>query len=203
MNKIILIYILIFNLIALSEEATDKTEDTKEPTLWEKTVEVTTPYYLKGKEIVQKTNESINKTKLRRGEKSWGALGHFSYIDTWVPGKLGFHLFKVEDESTTWEFEFSRGSISYEVIKVNLIHFWDHRFSLYKRSFSQRNSLNFRYGIYYNTFGVVLGDDMLRYVSNAEEYELVEVKTAGITWGLGNRWQTGGKFTWGIDWFTL
>lgn len=148
--------------------------------------------------------EEVKLTRLHRGTTEWTVLGNLSALDTWIPMKWGVSVSYNPDENASWELEYLRGKISYGVLVEDIGSISDQRFSLLRRSYSERNSFNFAYGIFYNSLEASLGSEYLATVSgNPRAYETVKVETLGVSWGMGNRWQTQGGFVWSFDWFLL
>lgn len=159
----------------------------------------------KSLEIKDNISRELALNSGRREKKEWGVHFNYAYIDTWISGKKGINAYYVESSAVTWDFEYLKGSLSLPSFIFELGEFTDKRFSLLKRSFGDNNSFHYLYGVYYNHLNIHLGDDLLESVSGDERHsvDVMDIKVMGASWGIGNRWQTSGKFTWGIDWFTI
>jgi hypothetical protein len=98
-----------------------------------------------------------------------------------------------------------RGSLGFGYFGVDIGKISEERFGLLWRSYNRRNSFNFSTGLYYNKLDVNLGSKMLASVSSSQRanVEVMELETAGVSWGLGNRWQTRSGFVWGVDWLVV
>lgn len=158
-----------------------------------------------GKKGVEKVNQTMNETRILRGERHHQLIFNYGFIDTWIPGKWGFSYGYNVNESTTWEIEYVRASYSFPFIIDDLGKITDQRLSLFKRSYSDRNSLSFLYGINYSSLTAHLGNDFLAVVSggNVASFDLLKIRTLGLTWGLGNRWQFKNRALLGLDWFVI
>ena len=101
--------------------------------------------------------------------------------------------------------EYLRGTIAIPFIIDDLGKITDQRISLFYRSYSNRNSFSFLYGVNYSSFKAQLGTDFLATISggNVSQFDIVSIQTIGFTWGLGNRWQLKNRLIIGLDWFTI
>ena len=131
--------------------------------------------------------------------KRWGAFGTFAYADTWLPGKLGATV-SYGDDSRVWELAYQSASYSFDVIIDDLGEISDTRIHLSTRSFTWDTTFNFQYGIYYNSLNVSLGNSYTKYAG--VDSESVEINTAGVLWGVGNRWHWE-NWAVGADWFKV
>lgn len=180
-----------------------KKPEKKKKDFWDKTLEVGEKALDAGADAGKKVGHSLAQSRPRREKKNWGVHGHYSFLDTWVPSKYGLSFYSVTSANSTWELEYTRGSLSYGVVLADLLSITEQRVSLNWRSFSSRNSFYFSYGVFYNDFEFVLGDKLLASVDASASVDLVKIQSMGLSWGVGNRWQTEGKFTWGFDWFAI
>lgn len=159
----------------------------------------------KSSEFADNIGKELEKNKKRRSKKNWGTHFNYTYLDTWIPGKIGLNLYYIESQKVTWDLEYLKGSLSVPSFIFDLGEFSDTRVSFLKRSYGRKTSFHYFYGAYYNHINIQLGDDMLSSVSggNKSSVDVMSIKLLGATWGFGNRWHTSGKFTWGVDWFTV
>jgi hypothetical protein len=130
--------------------------------------------------------------------------GIYSLIDTWLPSKLGLSYAYNTSATGSWEVEYLSGSYAPLGIK-ELGEFSETRVSLLYRSFSERNSFNFIYGLNYNSFKLGIGDKLLSTITGGivPGYDVVTVETLGLSWGVGNRWNLNDKFLISFDWFAI
>lgn len=105
----------------------------------------------------------------------------------------------------SWELSYARGSISSPFFLVDIGSVSDTHMSLLYRSYSKRNSFAVIYGLNYYNFDAHLGGKYLSSISSGDprEYNLLSVKSFGVTFGLGNRWQLRNGLSLGVDWFHL
>lgn len=91
------------------------------------------------------------------------------------------------------------------LVITNLGNMTDQRISVIRRSYDERNSLNFSYGLSYFDFSIHLGDKLLSNLSggNYPSVDLVAVQALGLNLGIGNRWTFKRNITFGVDWFSL
>lgn len=159
----------------------------------------------KSVEVKENIDKELERNKARREAKNWGVHFNYTYIDTWIPGKKGFNAYYVESSAVSWDLEYLKGSLSLPSFIFDLGEFTDQRISFFKRSFGSNTSFHYLYGVYYNQLNIHLGDDLLASVSGdaRNSVEVVDIKVVGASWGIGNRWNTSGKFTWGVDWLTI
>ena len=149
--------------------------------------------------------KTLGSSKESRAEKRYGVLGNFSLFEMWVLTKYGFTLEYIANPSWTWEFEYMHGSLSFGYFGLNIGRIQESRASILARSFGHRNSLNFLMGVFYDTFDLHLGSSLLDSVPGvpSSQIDLVRTHAMGLTWGIGNRWQTSQGFILGIDWLVI
>ena len=137
--------------------------------------------------------------------KNWGVTGNFSLFEMWVLTKYGITGYYTKDPKRDWELEYMRGSLGFGYFGINIGSIQEQRISLLTRSFGKRNSLNFLYGVFYNQMEIGLSQKFLNTVSQVSQSQVnnVELSTAGLTWGFGNRWQTKEGYILGLDWFVI
>ncbi len=177
--------------------------DSKSTSTWEEVKKTSNRVLEKGKESVTEAVSELDSTKAYREAYSHNLLGTFSLLDTWIPGKWGGTYTYNKSASSAWEFEYLKGT--YAPIGISeLGEFSDLRLTLFYRSFSKRNSFNFMYGIYYNSFKLGIGDAILNRISSGyiPNFDVVSIETMGISWGFGNRWHLK-RFLFAVDWFTI
>jgi hypothetical protein len=180
-----------------------------EPSKWEKLKDNVTE---KAKEAYQVTGEKVKEAQValseardNRSATKWSITGDYSVFETWVLSKYGATIAYNSTPFDTYELEYMKGSFGWGYFGIDIGKISEQKATLLWRSFNQRNTLNFITGIYYDKFDIHLGSDMLATVSGNTQssVELVELATAGLTWGVGNRWQTKKGFVWGADWFVI
>lgn len=139
-----------------------------------------------------------------RSQSQWTVTGNWSYLDMWMPSKIGFTIGYLQDPQNTYELDYMRGSFGLGWMGLDIGGFTDQRLSLIWRTYAARNSLNFQWGVNYNKIDVQVGSQLLsKIAAQNTQYSLIELETLGLTWGLGNRWQTKGGFVWSVDWFQV
>jgi len=132
--------------------------------------------------------------------KRWSAYGSFSYLDTWLPGKIGLSGV-YGDDSRTYELAYQSASYSFDFLIDDLGKITDQRIHLTTRSHTWDGSFNFQYGIYYNSILVELGNAYTAALGN--KYDVLRVDTVGVVWGMGNRWNWDNGLSLGLDWFKI
>lgn len=139
-----------------------------------------------------------------RDQMQHSLIGTYSPFDLWVPSKLGVSYAFNKSASGSWEVEYLKGSVAFPFIVEELGSITDQRISLFYRSFSDRNSFSYLYGVNYSSLKIQLGTDLLATILTGDpsSFDVISVKTLGLTWGFGNRWQWD-HFLIGLDWFTL
>jgi hypothetical protein len=154
-------------------------------------------------EIPVAVEEQILRTRENRSQKTWTVLAALSVFDTWIPYKWGGSLVYTPDAAGSWELEYLRSKLSYGAF-IDLGSITDERLEILFRSYGSRNSFNFHYGLSYTSLKLVLGDEFLSSISGSPaSLDLVKVKTLGLVWGIGNRWQSSKGYTWSLDWLSL
>lgn len=151
---------------------------------------------------IEKVEEAMEWTRVRRGEGQGFVLAQYSFLDLLLPGKMGLTAGWVEHVGRTWEFEYLKGSLSVPFLIDDLGEMVDERFSIIGRSYLARNSFHVSYGLGYYRFRVRLGSDMVNRVSGGyyPSMDLIEVDSLGLHLGVGHRWTAKNGFTWGVDW---
>lgn len=144
--------------------------------------------------------KSSRETRL---DKTFFALGTFSYFDMILLAKIGATIGLNRDADTSWELEYLRGSLAVPIFGYDLGSVTDERLSLVRRSYFGGNSFNLSYGLTYFRVQVHLGDAIMNRVSSGAypNLDMVDVQSLGFNLGIGNRWSIGPNFTVGIDWF--
>jgi len=147
---------------------------------------------------------SLGQTKLRRENADYYALLNYSPFDLIVPSKFGVTLGSIETVDTTWELEYLKGSLSAPLFIQDLGSMSDARISVIKRSYSDRDSFNFSYGLSYYDFSLHLGDALLNRVTGGSypSMDVVKIESLGFNLGLGNRWTFSKNVTLGVDWIS-
>jgi len=196
-------------------ETKDKKEP-EEPGTWEKVKEKSGEAYEYSKEKAgeavdygaEKSKDlrrSLGAARERRGNSQWTFTGNYSLFEMWVLTKYGVTVGYNRSPSSTYEFEYMRGSLGFGYFGLDIGKISEERFALLWRSYGRRNSFSFVSGLYYNKLDVHLGSDLLASVSGQDraKVDIMELQTVGLSWGVGNRWQTSGGFVWGADWLVL
>jgi hypothetical protein len=151
---------------------------------------------------VEQVKQALNTTRENRAAREWTITGNYNFFEMWVMTKYGFTLGWNRSPSSTYEFEYMKGSIGLGKYGIDLADISETRMSLLWRSYGKRQSFNFITGLYYNELEAGFGSDFLSSVPGGY-VEVLGIKTLGVTWGLGNRWITKGGFVWGFDWFAV
>lgn len=177
----------------------------KEPTVLEKTQQKAEEAYEYGKEKAGEAAAELAKTRAARTTSSFTGLVNYSFLETWVPGKWGGTIGYIRSPASTYELQYDRNSIGFGAYGLDLAEITEQRFSLNWRWFGRRNSFSLVTGLDYTMLKATLGSEYLSTVSVGQvgSYDALEIDSLGIGFGMGNRWQTAGGFTWGIDWFTV
>ena len=163
--------------------------------LWEKTSD-------KASEL-SKTVTGEKDSAAWRAERKYALLGAYSHFDLYIPAKIGFILIFNESKDKSWDFEYLQGRVSAPLGIVDLGSFRERRISVLKRSFWGTNSFSGYFGLSWNKFDIVLGDETLSKLSNGAtpSGRALSLESLGFNTGLGNRWTIGNGFTYGLDWF--
>ncbi|MGE4133625.1 MAG: hypothetical protein AB7F86_18455 [Bdellovibrionales bacterium] len=202
------IQVFLFALVLLSHNLHAAEADPKaaqEPSTLDKVEDATEQALEAGKEKVNQFGQALSEMRQRREERQWLITGNYSYLDLWIPSKYGVSVAYVKSAEDTYELDYMRASYGLGWFGVDLGEVTEQRLALLYRSFSKRNSFNFQMGVNYNKFAIHIGNDLLAKVSGNSnlDYSLMQIETLGLSWGLGNRWQTKGGFVWSFDWLQL
>lgn len=137
---------------------------------------------------------------LEADDKGWGIYGTYAYLDTWLPGKFGLTA-SYGNKDRVYELAFQQASYGFDVLVSDLGNITDRRIHLTTRSHTWGSSFNFQYGAYYNSFEVKLGNSYTDLVG--DKFDVLKVETAGVMWGVGNRWTWDNGISLGFDWFKV
>jgi hypothetical protein len=148
--------------------------------------------------IEKRTLPEVEELEVENG-RGFGLHGTFSYLDTWLPGKMGLTV-SYGDEKRTYELAYQKASYSFDVIIDDLGTISDQRIHLTTRSHTWESSFNFQYGLYYNKFSAELGNAYTNLLSSP--HSLIEVQTLGVMWGVGNKWRWK-SWEFSSDWFKI
>ena len=143
---------------------------------------------------------SYQSSALDCATKKCAIYGTYSYFDTWLPSKIGV-LGSYGDADRTYEFAFQTASYSFDFLIDGLGGVTDQRIHLSTRSFIWSKTFNIQYGVYYNSIQAKLGNLYTDLIGAS--VDLIEVKTLGVLWGLGNRWTFENGFSVGADWLKI
>lgn len=136
------------------------------------------------------------------GVSNWLAMGSYSYVDLWVPGKFGVLVGYALNEKSWVEFDYARANFSTGWVGIDLGRVVEQRAVVQWRYFPNSGRFNYFLGANYNHLEVTLGDSALNTVTalDTSEYELMQLSSLGISAGLGHRWVFGSGFTVAVDW---
>lgn len=144
----------------------------------------------------------VSSTRSNRAQSQYFVTGNYSYIDTLLPSKVGLSVGFVSRPYVTHELEYMGSRLSLPAGVADIGKFSDQRVSYILRSYGNRNSFAFQYGLSYFSTQVKLGDDLISMITGVPGVNLVELQSLGVHWGMGNRWVLDNNLTWGVDWFT-
>ncbi len=133
--------------------------------------------------------------------QKWGVYGSYSYLDTWLPGKIGLVASYGEPNKRTYELAYQSASYSFDVIVDDLGKISDTRVHLSTRAHTWENSFNFQYGVYYSSFLVKLSNSYTDLAGVS--IDVIDIKRLGVMWGVGNRWSWKKGFSFGVDYFKI
>lgn len=143
------------------------------------------------------------------GEKSketarrFNVMAEYSALDLILPSKIGGSLGYVESNAYTYELEYLSASLSPPSFIEDVGSFTDRRISLVVRSYADRNSFNFHYGLAYFDLQVHVGSKYLQSSSGRPaNLDLLASRSLGLILGVGNRWILPHGFTLGVDWIS-
>jgi hypothetical protein len=158
-------------------------------------------------EVVDKSSEKKEVAKEIEEElavipkKSWAIYGTYAMYDTWLPFKLGILASYGEKKGRLYELGYQKASYGFEISGFSLGNISDTKIYLTTRSHTWNGTLNFQYGLYYNSFEMNLGRSYLDSVGG--NYDVVKIRTLGAMWSIGNRFDWDSGFSFGIDWFRI
>lgn len=165
--------------------------------------------------FVEKTKENLIETKeqvveytsisrQKRAEYAYYLQLNYAPMDLIIPSKMGATLGSQKDIDNSYEIEILRGTLAFPFIVEDLGKMTDFKYSLLFRSYSGRESFNFSYGVTYFDFTVELGDKLLNKLTGGfiPAVDLIKIQSLGFHLGVGNRWNFGKNFSFGVDWIT-
>lgn len=128
----------------------------------------------------------------------------YSPLDLLIPNKWGAKFGGETPGELAWEVEYLRGSLQTPFIIADLGRMTDERYSLIFRSYGQRKSFNFHFGVSYFSFKANLSPKFLNTVPAQVDtsYDIVRVESVGFNLGIGHRWHWGERFLFGVDWLS-
>ncbi|MDH4467227.1 MAG: hypothetical protein QE271_04145 [Bacteriovoracaceae bacterium] len=148
-------------------------------------------------------NPSANQKLHKNEKKKYFLYANYSPIDLIILSKIGFTVGLNQNEHSSWEFEYLRGSYAIPSIIQDLGKMVDERYSIIRRSYFGGGSFNLSYGVTLFSFSVTIGDDFInRLNANYPSANLLELQSAGFNFGVGNRWKLSDQFSFGVDWFS-
>src|SRR5689334_18321601 len=74
-----------------------------------------------------------------RSLTAWTVVGTYSYLDLWVPSKMGGAITYNMTPADSFEFEYLRGSVNYDFLKTSLGRLDDQRAAVIWRHFGHFN----------------------------------------------------------------
>lgn len=151
--------------------------------------------------LIEESVASARESREARASTRHTVLASYAYLDMWVPSKFGIAYAFSPNAGEAFELGYERGSVGYDYFKVSIGRVSDDRFYLVWRRFGGFNSFNYFLGVHHEEFRVRIGDTLLR--TSGGRGDILELARAGVTVGVGNRWQTRGGFTWSADWLVL
>lgn len=157
-----------------------------------------------GKQGLDKINAIQKQTTVLRQARPHNIMGSYSGVSTWIPSKLGLSYTYSPSVTGSWELAYSRGSVAAPFFLDDLGSITESSISLLYRSYSRRNSFSFIYGLNYYNFDARLSGEYLASVTgDPSDFNILRVRSIGVTVGLGNRWQLKNGVSLGVDWFHL
>lgn len=126
---------------------------------------------------------------------------HYSPIDFLIPSKTGAAALYRTSKDSAWELEYSNGSVKVPFIIKDLGEVSETRISLNRRHSNGGIGFQFFYGLFYQSFTLRLGNEILSRVTGGAipSIELVEIGSVGATIGLGYRWRLKDRYVLGVD----
>lgn len=129
-------------------------------------------------------------------ESKWSGYLTYSQFDLWIPGKIGLVASYKEHDKRTYELAWQKASYGFDLFVDDIGSVSEQRIHFTTRSFKYGTSFNYQYGLLYTSYLVNLGKGFVG-------FDLVEIKTLGGLWGVGNRWELERNIDIGIDWFKV
>ena len=148
-------------------------------------------------EIPQKASRSADYREQSIGSVMVG----YQFLSSWIPSKWSAAYTHNFDRKWSLEAEYLKGSMGIGAVGFDAASITETRISLVGRRFVG-NSFNFIVGAFKNDFEAQLGNDIVNDMTDKSIDEF-EVSGMGLALGIGNRWQWGSGFTFGIDWFRM
>ena len=157
----------------------------------------------KARAATAKVGAVLNESKYHRDNSNITVMLGYAPIDMILPSKLGGSVGWNDGAEASYEIEYMGSKLSVPFVVKDLGSFSDKRISIIKRSYKSRNSFNFHYGVSYFDTDVAVGNEYLSSATNVpRNLDLIGIKSLGVIWGVGNRWNFKPGFTAGVDWIS-
>lgn len=203
-KALLIVFTMLWGPCVFAETQTESPPPIAEKTAMEKAQEALDSTGRALKSVSERISDKLNETRIRRGDNNYFVLATYSPADLLIPGKKGLTAGLIKDAGETWEFEYLSGDAGFPWVLKDLGKMQDRRFSIIRRSYSERNSFNISYGITYTDFSIHLGNGIMSRVSGGRSpsMDLVEIETIGANVAIGNRWTFNKDITLGVDWIS-
>lgn len=152
------------------------------------------------KEVKEIKQEVKNSAYYREKSSSTLMVG-YEFLSTWLPFKFTGSYTYMFNKKWSLEAEMARGHFGAGALGFDVGSVTEYRYSLLGRRYVG-NSFNMIFGLYKDDFRAKVGSDILDDMTDTSIDDL-RVEVIGLALGIGNRWQWGSGFTFGIDWFRM
>ena len=155
------------------------------------------------KKVVTTTTKEIP-VEAPENPRRFGVMLEYSPLDLILPSKIGGSVgYAPIDSQSTYELEYLGATLAPPSFLEDVGNFSDRRFSLIARSYGNRSSFNFHYGLTYFDMQVHVNG---RYLQSANgrpaNFDVLASRSLGFMIGVGNRWSLPHGFEIGVDWIS-
>lgn len=198
--KLIIAFILVSQ--ALFAEEKPKTE---EKSMGTKVEEASGKLGEAVNDAADKVKTTMAQTRENRESTHWTLSAHITPFTLWTMMDYGVSASYHPSAKVAYELDFTTGQLGFGYFGVDIGRLRERKYSFIRRSYSDRNSFHFATGIFINDLDVKLGNKYLSAVAanRRSEVDLLQIQTAGLTFGLGNRWQFKSGAVFGLDWLMI
>lgn len=132
--------------------------------------------------------------------KKYSLGGSYSYLDTWLPSKLGVSAAYLFDDHS-YELAVEHASYNFDLVIHDLGSISENRFLLQRRNIPWSGSFNYQFGLSYHTLSIDLGNTYTDLAGAS--ISVLSIKTIDALVGIGNFWTYKETYQFGVNWIRM